>query len=121
MLKLFNYGEDNARILLGGADPDKTPFALASVDLGEVDEWKDNRRTGRVIAHTVKVLPLTGGDTLEVMVPLANANGEPLTLEGYKVLDQVYFDGLEVRFSQAKGGYDTVVHARATDMAKAGK
>lgn len=121
MLNLFTFNELNARILTGGADPDKTEFALTSLKLGDVDEWKDGKRTGRVGAHSVKVVPMTGGDTLEVTIPLANPNGEPITLEGYKMLDRVYFDGLEVRFSADKGGFKTLVHARATDLVKAGK
>lgn len=121
MLDFFKFNENNARLLCGGNDPDKAEFVVTNLELEPVDEWSDGKRTGRVIGHRVKVLPLTGGDTISVALPLANQNGEPITLDGYKVLDRVYFDGLEVRFSQSKGGYDTVVHARATDMLKAGK
>lgn len=121
MFDFFKFNESNARLLCGGNDPDKTEFAITSLDMEPVDEWQDGKRTGRVAGHRVKVLPLTGGDTISVALPLANQNGEPITLDGYKVLDRVYFDGLEVRFSQSKGGFDTVVHARATDMVKAGK
>lgn len=121
MLDFFKYNESNARLLCGGNDPDKTEFVVTSLDMEPVHEWEDRKRTDKVIGRKAKVLPLTGGDVIEVMLPLANQNGEPITLDGYKVLDRVYFDGLEVRFSQSKSGYDTVVHARATDMLKAGK
>lgn len=121
MLNLFTFNELNARLLCEGNDPDKTEFAITSLDMESVYDWEDGKRTNKVVGHRVKVLPLTGGDTISVTLPLANANGEPITLDGYKVLDRVFFDGLEVRFSQAKGGYDTVVHARATDLVKAGK
>lgn len=121
MLNLFTFNELNARLLCDGNDPDKTDFAVTSLDMEPVYEWKDRKRTDKVIGRKVKVLPLTGGDVIEVALPLANQNGEPITLDGCKVLDRVFFDGLEVRFSQSKGGFDTVVHARATDMLKAGK
>lgn len=121
MLNLFSFNELNARLICGETDPDKTEFAVTSLDMEPVYEWKDGKRTNKVIGHKVKGLPLTGGDVIEVALPLANQNGEPITLDGCKVLDRVFFDGLEVRFSQSKGGYDTVVHARATDMLKAGK
>ena len=121
MLNLFTFNESNARLLCEGNDPDKTEFAITSLDMEPVYDWEDGKRTNKVVGRRVKVLPITGGDTIAVSLPLANPNGEPITLDGYKVLDRVYFDGLEVRFSQSKGGYDTVVHARATDMAKAGK
>lgn len=86
-----------------------------------VYDWEDGKRTNKVIGRRVKVLPLTGGDTIAVSLPLANSNGEPITLDGYKVLDRVFFDGLEVRFSADKGGFKTIVHARATGLVKAGK
>lgn len=121
MLSLFTFNESNARLLCEGNAPDKTEFAITSLDMEPVYDWEDGKRTNKVVGHRVKVLPLTGGDTIAVSLPLANPNGEPITLGGYKVLDRVFFDGLEVRFSQSKGGFDTVVHARATGLVKAGK
>lgn len=120
MLNLFTFNELNARILNGGADPDKVEYAITSLDMVPVYEWKENKRTDKVIGRKVKVLPLTGGDVIEVTLPLANSDGEPITLDGCKVLDHVYFDGLEVRFSSDKGGFKTIVHARATGLVKAG-
>lgn len=121
MLNLFTFNELNARLLCEGNDPDKTEFAVTSLDMEPVYDWKDGKRTDKVVGRRVKVLPLTGGDTIAVALPLANPNGEPITLDGYKVLDRVFFDGLEVRFSADKGGFKTIVHARATGLVKAGK
>lgn len=121
MLDFFKFNESNARLLCDGNDPDKTEFAVTNLEMEPVYDWKDGKRTDKVVGRRVKVLPLTGGDTIAVALPLANQKGEPITLDSYKVLDRVFFDGLEVRFSQSKGGYDTVVHARATDLVKAGK
>lgn len=121
MLNLFTFNELNARLLCEGNDPDKTEFAVTSLDMEPVYDWEDGKRTNKVVGRRVKVLPLTGGDTIAVALPLANSDGEPITLDGYKVLDRVFFDGLEVRFSADKGGFKTIVHARATGLVKAGK
>lgn len=118
MAYIGNFGKKGNRYsiaetknLFGTENPE---FDLVSSSLQKIQKWDDaNRRYLDELDHTAVMVATKGIEPFQVKMPVANEDGEEVTLNGANYLDKVCFDELETYRSGSR------VYFRAKGIKKA--